>query len=30
MQCSRFIDRKGLHMELDLLSSVFSRPDKAY
>lgn len=30
MQCSRFIDRKGLHMELDLLSSVFSSPDKAY
>ena len=30
MQCSRYIGRKGLHMELDLLSSVFSNPDKAY
>lgn len=27
MQCSRYIDRKGLHFELDLLSTVF--PDNA-
>ena len=31
MQCSRFIGRQGgLHMELDMLSSVFSNPEKAY
>ena len=29
MQCSRYINRKGLHFELDLFSSVFPDSDKA-